>query len=221
LPSSSLPFQSSSIRVDDLECVRGYQTLFSNLNFEVRSGQALQITGPNGCGKTSLLRILSGLTLAASGHVYWGREKIQKSGSEYRANLAYLGHRSGLKDDLTPQENLNALMHLGTDIPEDLTKEIRLGLDTLGISDRQTLPCRQLSAGQKQRIAVARIVLQSVPLWILDEPATSLDQPGIVLLCQLMRQHLERNGIIVFVSHQDFNLPAARYQLLNLGGIDG
>jgi len=187
----------------------------------VISGQALQIIGPNGCGKTSLLRILSGLTLPAAGQVYWGEDLIHRSAGAFRANLAYLGHRPGLKADLDPAENLKTLLNLGTTVADDLESEVKQGLDMLGISARQAMPCRQLSAGQKQRAGIARVMLQKVPLWILDEPATSLDQNGIGLLCKIMHQHLAQNGIIVFVSHQDFDLPAGSHQTLDLGESHG
>jgi heme exporter protein A len=192
--------------------------LFEDLTFNVNSGSALHVVGANGSGKTSLLRILCGLSLAESGHIQFNGSDIKDIASEYRGQLCYLGHKTALKPDLTPRENLISLAAIrneGAADPISTTDEILARLEVDHTANR---PCRQLSAGQKQRIAIARVVMNRAPIWFLDEPGTSLDSSGIKLLAEIMRLQLERNGLIIFTSHQGFDLPFERLKRISLDG---
>ncbi len=191
---------NAGLEASELECLRGFQSLFEGLSFAVSPGEALQVTGANGSGKTSLLRILCGLGLAESGEVRWNGVPIARAGAEYRAVLGYLGHRPALKGELTPRENLRAHTTLHGKAADDT--RILSVLESFGIGRRHDRPCRTLSAGQQQRTALARIVLGDTPLWILDEPATALDDGGIACLEAAMDDRLARGGVIVFTSHQ-------------------
>ncbi len=216
--SSSLIYQpecysDSRFEVFDLECVRGFHSLFNHLNFKVESGTAIQIVGANGSGKTTLLRTICGLSLAETGDVHWNGVSIRNCAAEFRANLSYLGHKSGLKPDLTPIENIQALERLNSG---GGNRNISDALDWFGIGRGQNRPCRQLSAGQNQRIGLARVVISGSPVWILDEPVTSLDTNGIDLVTNAMQSHLERSGMIVFTSHQPLSLSDGRLRILSL-----
>ena len=133
--------------------------------------------------------------------------------SEYRGAVSYLGHKVGLKPDLTPKENLSTLQSLQNfQYPADIT----LTLKELGIGRQQNRPCRYLSAGQRQRVAFARIVLSQAPIWILDEPATSLDVDGTSILENLVNQHLDNNGILVYTSHTPVQFSSGKHWSLSL-----
>jgi heme exporter protein A len=157
-----------------------------------------------------LLRILCGLSLAETGQINWNGNNIQSVSSEYRANLSYLGHKPALKPDLTAYENLVSAAATGNRALRDADSTATEYLRLLGVVHTRDRLCRQLSAGQKQRIAVARVVMSDAPMWILDEPGTSLDTEGMELLSSLMRRHIERNGLIIFTSHHGFDLPIDR-----------
>lgn len=187
------------LEADNLECTRGDRWLFSGLCFKLSSGQLLHIEGANGCGKTSLLRILCGLSLPADGEIRWRGRPIQQARQQFLEELVYLGHHIGIKGELTPLENLTLASRLYRIRPNaDLNQIlIRAGLDGY-----QNALARTLSAGQRQRIALARLLLQEATLWILDEPFTSLDQAGIAWVQTLLEEHLARGGMAILTSHQ-------------------
>jgi heme exporter protein A len=183
-----------------LECQRGDNLLFAGLDFEVRAGQLMQIEGANGSGKTSLLRILAGLSRASEGEVRWRGVDILSQRSAYFAEMAYLGHALGVKADLSPLENLKiALALTGLPFDEDAAFE---ALARTGLQGKEELPARALSAGQKQRVALARLLVCPATLWIMDEPFTALDVSGIALVRELLEAHLERGGMAILTSHQ-------------------
>ncbi len=190
----------------EIECIRGTRRLFAGVSFTLEPGECLSLQGPNGSGKTSLLRILCGLARPESGEVRWNAEPIAALAEEYRAALAYCGHANALKDDLTPSENLRAAAALAGQ-PASLA-EARAALEALGVSHLDALPVRALSQGQKRRVALARLAIAERRLWILDEPLTSLDVGAAATLAALVDEHLGRGGIAVLTSHQPIELRA-------------
>jgi heme exporter protein A len=192
----------------DLACSRGERRLFDAVNFGLDAGDWLHVKGQNGSGKTTLLRTLIGLSPPDSGAVHWRGTDTRSCGDEYRRAFVYLGHQSALKDELTPLENLRlALAVDGFGADEAHLLEV---LDRIGLRGREELPCRALSAGQKRRLLMARLLLRPADLWVLDEPFSALDGAGVELLCAMITRHLADGGIAVLTSHQDMPLPPGR-----------
>ncbi len=188
------------LKVVDLECIRGDNLLFTGLNFSLCGGQLMQIEGSNGSGKTSLLRILAGLSRASEGQVLWESEDILKHRTSYFSQVAYLGHTLGVKTDLSPVENLKISLALaGHAFNED---EVYRVLGQTGLAGKEDVPARSLSAGQKQRVALARLLICPAKLWIMDEPFTALDILGVALVRELLESHLQRGCMAVLTSHQ-------------------
>jgi heme exporter protein A len=184
----------------DLECVRGDRVLFSQVSFTLEEGCLLQVEGANGSGKTSLLRILAGLSRSSEGEVLWRDKAIADHASDYQAEMAYLGHALGVKADMTALENLLWSLPLaGIRLKES---EAAFLLARVGLDGNEDIPARKLSAGQNQRIALARMLARSALLWILDEPFTALDVAGVALLGNLLDAHLEAGGMAIVTSHQ-------------------
>jgi heme exporter protein A len=202
------------LEVINLTCVRGTRRLFKQLNFSAREGELVELRGPNGSGKTSLLRILCGLATPAAGEVQWNGRSIRKLGEEYFASVAYLGHQNGVKDELTAIENVRVSGAVsGTPISEAEAKEI---LQRVGLVQQQNLPTRVLSAGQRRRLGMTRLLTSRATLWILDEVLTSLDDSAMNLSREFILEHLKKDGIAIVATHQDLNLAAPRIQQLRL-----
>jgi len=200
-----------TLRVENLSCHRGERSLFQNLSFEIKAGELCQITGRNGSGKTSLLRILTGLSDPTEGVVTWKQKNILQYQS-YQHHICYLAHQTAIKLELTPLENLRVLTvgHLFTEKTlEDALNKVGLGL----FIDQA---CNSLSAGQLKRIQLARLILLKDKLWILDEPFTSLDKQAQELLISLLKEHLRRDGSVVLTSHQDLDLQEINYKQVDL-----
>jgi len=197
-----------------LECVRGDRTLFSGVSFALAAGHGLLVQGANGAGKTSLLRILVGLSPPAHGELTWSGQPIRRLGDAYRRELAYCGHPNALKDDLSALENLRAAAALsGRGITPG---EARAALARVGVEAAADLPVRNLSQGQKRRTTLARLALDGAKLWVLDEPLAALDASGVDWLAAILDAHLEGGGLAVVTSHQA--LPArARFAILRIG----
>ncbi len=194
-----------------LECQRGECLLFSDVSFDLDAGQILQVGGANGSGKTSLLRIMAGLALPVEGEVLWHGENIRHSRSRYAADMAYFGHHLGLKAELTVLENLRLGMALhGKPQTDDRWRHY---LERVGMSEREHLPVRTLSAGQRQRVALARLLASGAKLWILDEPYTALDVAGISLMKGLLEEHAEGGGLVLLTSHQPIAIERELLQL--------
>jgi heme exporter protein A len=188
--------------------------LFSGLSFSVPTGAWVQVTGPNGCGKTSLLRIICGLLEPAEGDILWKGEKIRALGEEFFANLTYLGHRHGVKDDLTSIENLRCASGLsGVEVSPEAAEQL---LQNVGLSGRERLPARLLSEGQRRRLALARLGVARSTLWVLDEVLTSLDQAAISLVQSLITNHLDKGGIAIVATHQNLDLSAGSFQRIQV-----
>ena len=204
----NLSLNPSSLRANALTCVRGERTLFTGLNLEVSAGEWLHVRGENGIGKTSLLRLLSGLTKPAAGEIFWNEQLISVDPSEYHRNLLFLGHRDSLKEDLTALENLSIATALdGITVSEE---EILLALHRFGLRGREDLPVNCLSAGQKRRVLLARLLLRQAKLWILDEPFNALDVRAVEMLSELILEHIASGGIAIMTSHQEIPMPNGR-----------
>lgn len=209
--------QTPALVSRNLSCIRGKQTLFQGLDLQLDNGQWLYLQGENGAGKTSLLRILAGLTLPADGDVLWQGSPISKQRSQYHQDLLYIGHHAGLKEDLTLTENLQALCRMDGLRVNDA--DIREALTHMGLAKRQHLPARVLSAGQKRRGLLARTLLRPAKLWILDEPFNALDVNAIADVQNLLKAHLAKGGMLVLTSHQTPDLGTdAHGFVLNLSG---
>jgi len=194
--------------------VRGDRRLFSGLDFSLSSGTFVQLTGPNGSGKTSLLRILCGLLTPDEGEVRWQGANIRSLGEDYVAAVTYLGHRPGVKDELSALENLrisNALNGVEVSQEDALT-----ALQRMGLAGREKLPARFLSEGQRRRVALARLLVCNTRLWLLDEVLTSLDKGAVKLVRSLIEEHLHRDGIAIVATHQELELSAGVTQRLEL-----
>ena len=206
--------QRNILDVKQLGCVRGDRRLFSGLDFSLEPGTFVQLTGPNGSGKTSLLRILCGLLSPAEGKVYWQSADIHALREDYFTDVTYLGHRPGVKDELSALENLrisNALNGIEVGIENAIAALRRLGLE-----GRESLPARFLSEGQRRRVALARLLLCNTRLWLLDEVMTSLDKRAVELVRSLIEEHLQRGGIAIVATHQELELSAGVTKRLEL-----
>lgn len=189
------------LEIDKLACVRGSRLLFRQINAQVQPGDLLRVTGSNGAGKTSLLRLLCGLLEPTAGEVRWHKEKISKVREQFARSLLYIGHAGGLKDDLTASENLHVAETLaGRSIT---ALDTRAALAAAGLQGREMMPARQLSQGQKKRVHLARTALPFAPsLWILDEPFNALDVTGCDWLSAQISAHLKQGGSAILTSHQ-------------------
>ena len=202
------------LEVLDLECVRGERSLFSGLGFRLEAGELLYLQGKNGAGKTSLLRMLIGLLPPEAGEIRWNGEPIRALADEYRADLCYLGHLNAIKEELTPLENLLAAARLADD---NLSEDDALdALEQVGLAGREDLACKYLSQGQKRRVALARLVVNRRPLWVLDEPFVALDVTAVDWLAGIISAHLQRGGLAVMTTHQPVNIPAGAIKELRL-----
>ena len=205
--------QTPRLEAHKLECIRDDRTLFSGLEFSVDGGEMLLLEGRNGSGKTSLLRILCSIRLPDDGRVTWCGEDIQKLGPDYHETLTYVGHRDGVKHDLTPQENLKMAQALGKPNEGLSIDDV---LDQFGLYGFEDVPTRNLSAGQQRRLALARLLVTESPLWILDEPFTSLDKQGVHVFEQLMDKHTAQGGMIVLTTHHKVRIEGSHVQTINL-----
>ncbi len=195
-----------------LECVRGERTLFTGLNLALQSGTLLEVRGANGSGKTSLLRMLSGLLQPAAGSIAWKGNEICSSRESYCAEMIYIGHLDGLKPELSALENLRYAAVIGGLIGDPAD-----ALQTMGLQPQQHLPCKVLSQGQRRRVALARLKLSAArPLWILDEPFSALDAAAFDHLRETISTHLHGGGMVVLTTHQDAPISAPSVQRIEL-----
>ena len=198
----------------NLECVRGDRRLFRDVNFSLPAGTFLQLTGPNGSGKTSLLRIICGLMAPESGEVLWNGANIRSLAEEYFSSLTYVGHRSAVKEELSSAENLRISSGLsGKELSLD---EAYGALQKMGLGGREELAARLLSEGQRRRSALARLLTCRTKLWVLDEVLTALDKAAMALIKKLLEEHLAEGGIAVVATHQELIITAGSLQRLEL-----
>lgn len=189
-------------QIENLACRRNLRLVFRHVAFALESGGALLVTGPNGSGKSSLLRVLAGLLPAAQGDIRWSGSPV--NWYEHRTRLHYVGHQDALKPEFTVGEILDYWRALR---PQHAMRPLPESLGLNGLQDRYV---RVLSAGQRRRLALARLVCDDVPLWLLDEPATSLDHTGQNILTELIRFHREEGGVVIIATHHGMNVPDAQ-----------
>ena len=203
------------LEVVDLECVRGDRRLFSGLTFSLQPGELLHLHGHNGSGKTTLMRAICGLIRPTAGRVAWKGRDSRKLAEEFSGDLLYVGHKNGIKGDLTGVENLHLAAVLdGLDVAEADAWE---ALDRMGLKGHEDLPSRVLSQGQKRRVALARLLLSKAPLWILDEPFTALDKAAVGFLQSVIRDHVDAGGLVILTTHQEVSLTRGQVKQLQLG----
>lgn len=198
----------------DLVCIRGERLVFSKLNFSLKSGGCLTLVGHNGAGKSSLLRMMAGLLRPAHGSMLWDEEIILDDMDEHRERLHYVGHHDAIKPVLTVEENLKFWAGLRSDASE-AQANFKEALDVFSIGHLLDVPGRFLSAGQKRRANLARIIASKSPLWLLDEPTTALDKESIQKLEAVIERHREKGGMVVLSTHSDMNV--AGQDILNVG----
>lgn len=194
--------------------MRGDRLLFRNVSFSLAPGTFLQLTGPNGSGKTSLLRILCGLMMPESGEIRWQGAQIRSLAEDYSRSITYIGHRTAVKEELSSLENLRISSGLtGTEIT---SADAQKALARLGLAGRENLPARFLSEGQRRRSALARLITCNTKLWLLDEVLASLDHAAGKLIESIIGEHLNKGGIAIVATHQELHISAGSFQRLEL-----
>lgn len=203
------------LEVNHLTAIRGERQLFTALSFSVGQGELLYVNGPNGAGKSTLLRMLCGLVKPAEGEILWQGHSIQSLGDDYHKDLLFHGHLCAIKSELSGLENLHfasALSGQAVTEPEAID-----ALDRMGLQGFVDLPAKVLSQGQKQRVALSRLLISKARLWIIDEPFTALDKASVGLLQVIFSGHLKNQGIIVLTTHQDVAIDATTVKQITLG----
>ncbi|ELA7569551.1 cytochrome c biogenesis heme-transporting ATPase CcmA [Vibrio alginolyticus] len=203
------------LEVSNLTAIRDERVLFENLQFEIKPGELVQIEGRNGTGKTTLLRIVTGLGDREEGVIKWKGEEVEKSRDVFHQDLLFLGHQTGVKRELTALENLRFYQSNQNNRSSD--EEIFIALTQVGLAGREDVPVAQLSAGQQRRVALARLWLSKQILWVLDEPLTAIDKQGVKVLESLFASHADNGGIVVLTTHQDMFADSPKLRKIKLG----
>lgn len=197
----------------NLHLWRGDRHVLRGVSFALGAGEALHVAGPNGVGKTSLLRVVCGLLSAEEGEVHWNGTSIETANAAFLDSLTYLAHDTALKGDLTAAENLHFSVGLKRSVSD---RQIAAVLADLGVADCADLPCRVLSAGQRRRVALCRVLLSEARLWILDEPFTNLDASSTAHVSVTLAQHLAQGGLALIAAHQGLSLHNGNVSRLEL-----
>ena len=209
----SVTQKSHQLVAKSLTCERGSRLLFENLEFSVHSGQGMIIQGSNGAGKTSLLRIITGLSQPVEGTVSWNDHNIDNIAEEFQQQLLYIGHLAAVKTELTVRENLQLLKRFW---PSDAESSIADLAENVGLRQRLSVSCSRLSAGQLRRVSLARLFISTQKLWILDEPLTALDVDFIEVVENCLQNHLKEGGIAILTTHRGINLGEQDTLVLDL-----
>lgn len=204
---------SAAFRADQLSCRRGDRLIFQGLGFSMAPGGALLLLGRNGSGKSSLLRLLAGLLKPASGQLFWGEELLGKEREAHAGRLHYLGHQDAVKPVLTVEENLLFWARLHD--PASPAERVEAALAAFNLKPLAQTPGKLLSAGQKRRLALARLLAARAPLWLLDEPSVGLDYDSVGRLEEILARHRADGGMVALSTHADIALPDA--QVLQMG----
>jgi heme exporter protein A len=191
----------SKLKINNLSCQRGYNLLFKNLSFELNSGEVLKISGPNGSGKTSLMKILSGLNSFETGSIEYDNIKINSE--KYNLDFLYLGHLAALSPELSCLENLKYTAHLGNN---NLNPDFSDALTKVGLEKFENELVGKLSAGQKKRIALSLLFITQSKVWLLDEPFSALDSQAIKIIESRIEEHCNSGGLCILTTHQDCNI---------------
>jgi heme exporter protein A len=191
----------SKLIVNNLSCQRGYKLLFENLSFELNSGEVLKVSGPNGSGKTSLMKILAGLSSFETGSIDYDDTKINSE--RYNLDFLYLGHLAALSPELSCLENLKYTMRLGND---NLDLDFSDALEKVGLKKFENELVGKLSAGQKKRIALSLLFITQSKVWLLDEPFSALDSKAIKIIETRVEDHCNSGGICILTTHQECNI---------------
>lgn len=210
-----------SLTAENLTCLRGNRLVFRDVGFRVEAGQVLSLEGPNGAGKSSLLRMIAGFLAPASGSIWLSSDKGEVRDGEERGQYAgWLGHHDAAKPQLSPRETLQFFRRLYLSQPNPLNVEavvdqhgVQAVLDHVGLGKAADLPCQYLSAGQKKRLSLARLILGARPLWLLDEPFAALDAAGKALVADLIKARCAAGCIVIAATHEPLGMESARLQL--------
>jgi len=214
IPETNQPARAmNSFSANALTCMRNDVVLFSGLDFRLEGGEILQIQGPNGSGKTSLLRMLCGLVLPDAGAILWNEKNIYDHRQYFFKEMSYIGHVNGIKMELTALENLTISGALAETNNSISLPDI---LEKMGLAEYENTPARKLSSGQRRRLALARLLITNTRLWILDEPLTSLDDYGRQLMRDMITAHAAGNGITVLATHDPVDVQQHKITMINL-----
>ena len=201
------------LEATNLACERSERLLFKGLHFTIHDGTLVRIAGSNGAGKTTLLRLMTGLMRPLEGEIRYRGVPVEEAAQDFWRELCYIGHRNGVKDDLTALENV--LINARVAAVETTEAAAIDALCAVGLKDYIDVPAGQMSQGQRRRVALARLwISQSTPVWMLDEPFTALDVKGVERLAKLIGEHVKAGGVVIYVTHQEVAVDGVKTQTI-------
>ena len=209
------------LEAKSLLCERDDRILFEELSFAIHAGDITQVEGPNGSGKTTLIRILCGLATAYEGQLFWRGMPMNRCREQFCQQHIYFGHLTGVKAPLSAEENLRWMAQCrGSSLDGlDLERAVNQALAKVGLQGFEDAPVYTLSAGQKRRVALARLFLEPVPLWVLDEPFTAIDKHGVIELESIIEQHAKQGGAVVLTTHHELSIDPSHLKVIRLGDV--